>query len=303
MSVSQPGAAASAAAKPQHPLVGVSLFLFGLLLFACMDSTTKYLAERYDVPLIVAVRYAVNLLLLVALAAPMRGRMLVETNRTALVLVRGSCLAGASILVGLALQRMPVAETTAITFLAPMIVVLVARPVLGERIGILGWIAVIGGFAGVLLVVRPGSGLEAAGIAFALCAVATNAGYQTLSRLLGASERTLAMLFYAVLIGTIAFGIAAPFFWGGPKPGPFELLLFASLGVYGGLGHYLFTYAFRRAPASVLAPLTYFQLVWAGLLGWLVFGHLPDPVSIAGMAVIAGSGLLIALKPREQAPA
>ena len=298
MSVSQPGGAAGAAA-PQHPLVGVALFLFGLFLFACMDSTTKYLAERYDVPLIVAVRYAVNFLLLVSLAAPTRGKMLVATNRTGLVFVRGSCLAGASILVGMALQRMPVAETTAITFLAPMIVVLIARPVLGERIGALGWMAVVGGFLGVLLVLRPGSGLHAAGVAFALAAVATNAGYQMLSRLLADSERTLAMIFYSVLIGTIAFGIAAPFFWGGPRPGPIEIAMFLSLGVYGGLGHYLFTYAFRRAPASVLAPMTYFQLLWATLLGWLLFGHLPDAVSVAGMAVIAASGLVIALKPRE----
>ncbi|HEY0131432.1 MAG TPA: DMT family transporter [Allosphingosinicella sp.] len=291
------------AAAPPHSLRGAALFLLGLLLFACMDTTTKYLAERYDVPLIVAVRYIVNCLLMVVLLAPVHGRRLVETRRTHMVVARALCLAAASLLVGLALQRMPVAETTAITFLAPMLVVLMAGPLLGERIGAIGWAAALGGFAGVLLVVRPGTGLESAGIAFALAAVGANAGYQTLSRLLASTERTLALLFYTALIGAIGFGIAAPFFWGGPAPDAFRILLFLSLGVYGGLGHFLFTAAYRHAPASILAPMTYFQLVWAALLGWLVFGHVPDGASAAGMAVIAASGLAIALKPRDPEPA
>ncbi|HEX9964076.1 MAG TPA: DMT family transporter [Allosphingosinicella sp.] len=289
---------------PHRPLRGALLLLAGLLLFACMDSTTKYLAERYDVPLIVAVRYAVNFLLMILLLAPVHGRRLVETRRTGLALLRALCLASASLLVGLALQRLPVAETTAITFLAPMLVVLIAGPALGERIGRVGWAAALGGFAGVLLVVRPGTGLDSMGAAFALAAVGANVGYQLLSRLLASTERTLALLFYTALVGAIGFGLAAPFFWGGPAPDALTTLLFLSLGLYGGLGHFLFTAAYRHAPASMLAPMTYSQLVWAGLLGWLVFRHVPDAVSAAGMAVIAASGLATALKPqRRQAEA
>ena len=290
----------SRSASAPHPLRGALLFVFGLLLFACMDTTTKYLAERYDVPVIVAVRYMVHCLLMVVLIAPSQGRKLVRTQRTGLVVVRALCLAAASLLVGLALQRMPVAETTAITFLAPILVVLAAGPLLGERIGAVGWAAALGGFAGVLLIVRPGSGLELFGIACALAAVGANVGYQLLSRVLASSERTIALLFYAAVAGSICFGLALPWFWEGRAPGGFELLLFLSTGIYAGLGHFLFTAAYRHANASMLAPMTYIQLVWAGLLGLLVFGHVPDGLSLVGMGVIAASGLAIAVKSRRR---
>lgn len=283
-----------------HPWRGALLCIVGLFLFACMDTTTKYLSATYNVPMIVAFRYLGNLLLMVALLGPTRRHELMRTDRTGLVLVRAACLASASLLVGLALQRMPVAETTAISFIAPLVVVLIARPLLGERIGVIGWAAAIAGFGGVLLIVRPGSGLNSLAVIFALTAVAANAGYQLLSRVLVGSERTLAMLFYTALFGSIVFGLALPWTLHGRVPSAFELLLFASLGIYGGLGHFLFTKAYRYADASILAPMTYFQLVWAGLLGWIIFRHVPDPLSMVGMAVIAGSGLVIALKPRKK---
>ena len=303
MAGSQSSSAGAGHALPHHPLRGALLFTIGLLLFACLDTTTKYLSAHYEVPLIVGVRYIGNCLLMIALLAPTQGRQLIETKRTGLVLVRAGCLAAASLLVGLALQRMPVAETTAINFLAPMLVVLIAGPLLRERVGAWGWAAALGGFAGVLLIARPGSGLDALGIVFALGAVAANAAYQLLSRVLAGTERTITLLFYTALVGSLCFGVAMPLFWGGKAPSALELLLFLSLGVYGGLGHFLLTAAYRQAPASTLAPVNYLQLVWAGLLGWLVFGHVPDAVSLAGMAVIAASGLLIALKSRRSAPA
>lgn len=281
---------------------GALLLVASLFLFACLDATTKYLAARHEVPLVVAVRYLVNCALMILLLAPTHRHKLIETRRTGLVLVRAASLAAASLFVALALQRMPVAETTAINFLAPMLIVLIAGPLLGERTGWAGWTAVVGGFAGVLLIVRPGSGLEPIGILFVLCAVVANIAYQLLSRVLAETERTIALLFYTALFGSIAFGLVLPFHWEERAPSAFELLLFLSLGVYGGLGHFLFTAAYRQAPASVLAPMTYLQLVWAGLLGWAVFGHLPDPVSIAGMAVIAASGVFMALKSGQPLP-
>lgn len=281
-------------------LRGALLCILALFLFACMDTTTKYLSATYNVPMIVAFRYLGNLLLMVALLGPTRRVELMHTERTGLVLFRAACLASASLLVGLALQRMPVAETTSISFIAPLVVVLLARPLLGERIGWIGWIAAIFGFAGVLLIVRPGSGLHAMGVFFALTAVIANAAYQLLSRVLVNSERTLAMLFYTALFGSVIFSIALPWTLHGRSPTGLELLLFASLGLYGGLGHFLFTKAYRFADASILAPMTYFQLVWAGLLGWLIFRHVPDAWSMVGMAVIAASGLMIALKPAQQ---
>lgn len=283
-----------------HPMRGILLFVGGLILFACMDTTTKYLAARHDVPLIVAARYLGNLLLMVALLAPRHGMALMRTQRTGLVIARALCLAAASIFVGLALQRMPVAETTAINFLAPMLVVVVAGPLLRERVGWIGWAAALFGFAGVLVIVRPGSGLETIGVLCALGGVLAGTGYQLLSRVLVTTESTIALLFYTALAGSILFSLALPWYWTGVAPPAFEMLLFLSLGIYGGLGHFLITAAYRHAPASLLAPTNYLQLVWAGLLGWIVFGHLPDRVSALGMAMIALSGVAVALHSRRQ---
>jgi drug/metabolite transporter (DMT)-like permease len=282
-----------------HPLRGALLLVTALLLFACMDATTKFLSATREVPLIVAVRYVGNLLLMVLLLAPTHGRQLVETKRTGLVVVRGICLAASSLMVGFALQRMPVAETTAIGFLGPILVIVAAGPLLGERIGRIGWAAVLLGFTGVLLIARPGSGLEAVGVACALAAVAANVGYQLLSRVLVATERTIALLFYTALAGAILFSLALPWFWDGRAPTVFEAVLFFSLAAYGGLGHFMFTAAYRYAPASLLAPMNYLQLLWAGLLGWTLFGHVPDQVSLLGMAIVAASGIMVALKTRR----
>ena len=109
---------------------------------------------------------------------------------------------------------------------------------------------------------------------------------------------TVTMLFYTALVGTLSMSLAAPLYWGGPMPNAWQGLAIASLGIYGGTGHLLMTRAFRHAEASTLSPFLYAQLIWATLLGWLFYDHLPDPLSVAGMAVIAGSSLSIALSER-----
>ena len=278
------------------PLRGALLLLAALFLFAGMDTVTKFLTAHYEVPLVVAMRYLLHTLLMVILLAPRQGRRLVQTQRTGLVLVRAASLAIASLCVGLALQRMPVAETTSIVFLAPLMVVLLARPVLGERIGPLGWLAAVTGFVGVLLIVRPGSGLDPTGVVFALGVAGATVIYFLLSRLLARTEQTLSLLFYAALVGAVVFGLDLPWSWGGPAPGALEVALFLAMGSAAGLGHFLLTAAYRHAPASLLAPMNYLQLLWAALLGWLVFGHVPDHLSLLGMGVVAISGVLIALK-------
>lgn len=285
-----------------HPIRGALLCVMALALFACMDTTTKYLAQSHAVPLIVGVRYLGNLALMVTFLGPTHARQMINTQRTALVWIRAACLASASLLIALALQRMPVAETTAITFLAPILLVAVAGPMLGERVGWVGWAATLAGFAGVLLIARPGSGLVMSGVLFVFGAVFLNLGYQALSRVLAATENTFALLFYTALAGSIVYGLAMPWFIEDRAPTLTEAALFASLGLYGGVGHFMYTAAFRHAPASVLAPLNYLQLLWAGLLGWMVFGHVPDGLTLLGMGIVAASGILVALKTRRPPP-
>lgn len=282
-----------------NTLRGLSLFMAGLVLFACMDTTIKYLTASYPVPLIAAVRYAVNLVLMTALLAPFHGREIARTKRTGLVIVRACVLALGTLAASFALQRMPVAETISIIFVAPIVVILASGPLLGERVSRSGYLAAATGFAGILLIARPGSGLDSVGVACALVAMATTSAYQLLSRVLTASESTTALLFYSALVGTILYGIAAPWFVGGPQPGLFDTMLLISVGAYGGLGHFLFTAAYRHAPASILAPANYAQLLWSALLGWLVFSHVPDQWALTGMAVIAGSGIIAALGTRR----
>jgi drug/metabolite transporter (DMT)-like permease len=281
-----------------RPLLGIALCLCSLFCFACLDTTTKYLVASYNVPLVVAIRYIVNLALLLVILAPRHGPQLIRTERTALVWVRAGCLACVSLFLGLALQRMPVAEATAMIYVAPMLVVLFANPLLGERIGVLGWLAAVTGFLGVLLVARPGTGLDTLGVVLALCAAAMNATYQLMSRMLARTERTIALLFYAALAGSIFFGLGLPWYWEGAAPSNLQILLFISLGVSGGLGHYFLTASYRFAPASLLAPVSYMQLLWAGLLGWMVFGHVPDGLTGLGMLVIMAAGVMIAFKSR-----
>lgn len=283
----------------QHALRGIVCHAIALFLFACLDTTSKYLSALYPVPLIVWARYAAQFALMTAILAPMMGHNLLRTNRTGLVIVRSSCLLILSWLMISAFSRLPLAEATAIQFVAPLLVAVLAKPVLKEHIGALRWIALIAGFTGVLMIVRPGGNLDAVGVSLTLLAAIFYATYQLLSRVLGGSERAGALLYYSALLGTICFGVLLPWFWEGPAPTMLYYSLFLGLGVLGGLGHFFFTEAFRYAPASLLAPITYLQLVWAGLLGWLVFGQLPDRVTLIGMAVIAVSGIVVTVYGRR----
>ncbi len=283
----------------QHPLRGILLFMLALMLFASLDATAKYLTAFFAVPLLVWARYALHFLLMLVFVAPSMRTELVRTANLKLQLIRALALLATTGCGMAAFRVMPLAEATAVIFLAPLLVTLLAGPILNERIGAGRWMAVLAGFGGVLLVVRPGSDLNLAGILWALTGAFSYAIYQILTRRLSHAEHPLTLLFYTALVGTGVMSAALPWFWVGTSPEPLQWLLIASLGIYGGAGHFLLIRAFRLAPASTLTPFTYAQLVWAGLLGWLVFGNVPDAVTAAGMAVIAASGLWLALAERR----
>jgi drug/metabolite transporter (DMT)-like permease len=296
----QADSAAPAPASSLPPAVwrGVLYIALAVLVFAAMDTVGKYLMTRYNVPLVAAVRYIVNLALLAAIFAPTKGYGLVTTHRTGLVVVRALSLAVASLFAGLALQRMPVGETIAIIYLQPFGVMIAASLFLGERVGRAGWLATALGFLGVLLIARPGSGLDPWGVLFAVSAAAVSVTYHILSRLLATTETTEAMLFVTAIAGTLVFGVMLPWSLYGPPPEVLDYLLLAAMGVLATLGHFLFTSAYRHAPASVLAPVNYLHLLWAGLLGVIVFGHVPGAPAIAGMGLIALAGVVAAVRSR-----
>ncbi|WP_291990203.1 DMT family transporter [Candidatus Accumulibacter sp. ACC007] len=300
MAVSQAGQAAqvSLAGEGGAPLRlhAALLFLAALLLFAALDATAKHLSVYLAVPLLVWARYLVHLVIMLAAVAPSMGRRLVVTGRPWLMSLRGLTLVAVTLLGQLALKTLPLAETTALIFVAPLLVALLAAPLLGEKVRLRTWLATIAGFVGVLLIARPGGSLFGPGVAYALGAALSYAAYQILTRKLAATEHPMRLLFYTALLGTLAMLPALPVYWDGIWPTPTQSLLIISLGLYGGIGHFLLIRAFHETSASLLAPLIYTQLVWATLLGWLVFDHFPDLLTVVGMMVIGASGLSLAIR-------
>ncbi|MBL8492086.1 MAG: DMT family transporter [Rhodocyclaceae bacterium] len=284
---------------PASPLRGIVLMLLAVMCFAALDATSKQLSRTYPVAILVWVRYVVHCLLMVVFLAPSMRFRLIATRRPVAMTVRALLLVATTGLCMAAFRVMPLAETTAIIFVSPLAVGLLAGPLLGERVGKARWLATLAGFAGMLMVARPGAGLSPEGIGLALGAAAAYTVYQIQTRQMSPTEDTWTMLFYTALVGTVVMSLGLPVFWGGPAPDLVDALMICSLGLYGGGGHYLLISAFRHAPASTLSPFLYAQLVWAGLLGGLFFDHWPDGMAIAGMAVIAASSIAMAAWERR----
>jgi drug/metabolite transporter (DMT)-like permease len=265
--------------------------------FTCLDTTSKYLAQHYAVPGIVWVRYVVQMLLMVIVLAPRQGTVLLRTNNLRLQVVRGVILTVSSLAFLTALAHMPLAEAASIAFMTPIIVAVLAGPVLNEQVGARTWIALAGGFVGVVLIIRPGGELFTWAALLPLASALFMAFYQMLTSKLAGRDAPLTTLFYPALIGTALVPLIFPhelvlpatLFHGG---------LFILIGVLGGLGHFLLIHAHHYAPASILSPFMYAQLVTALFLGWLVFGQFPDAMAIVGMATIAASGLLLIITYR-----
>lgn len=277
-----------------NPLKGVALVVAATFMFAAADTIGKHLAMLYAVTMVLAVRYLVNFSLVTLTMWPRHRSALWHTNRTLLVVLRGLCLALASITMLVALRLMPVAETVAIIYVTPVIVMLVSGTVLGEKVSALGWVGAALGFAGVLLIARPGSGLDPLGVALALSNAVLATGYHVLTRVLARTETTMALMFHTALVGVVVFVSVTLVLQSESLPTAIDAGLMFALGALATAGHLLFTSAYREAPASTLAPVNYMHIAFATLLGWLVFAQLPDALGFTGMALIAAAGLLSA---------
>jgi drug/metabolite transporter (DMT)-like permease len=277
------------------PLRGILLVLAAVTLFACMDTAGKYLMTKFNVPLVAAVRYGLNLAILGILMLPRHGSALWQTNQTSMVVLRGLALCAATFMMGLALQRMPVGETVAIIYLQGFGVMLAAGYFLKEHISVTGWIAAGVGFAGVVLIARPGGALDPIGVMLALSCAVVSVVYILLSRILARTETTMSLLFHVALWGALLFGLVLPFNWKTYTFTNWDFMLMTFLGSASLLAHFLLTSAYRFAPASLLAPFNYFHIALAALMGWLVYDHVPDRLALLGMAMIAASGAAVAL--------
>lgn len=283
------------AADPRALRRAVLLMLGATLCFAGLDANAKHLAQTYPVPMLVWARYTFHCLLMLVTLAPTMGRRLVATTRPLAQITRALMLVCVTGFAMAGFARMPLGESTAFLFINPLLVAALSALVLGERVGAGRWAAVAVGFAGALLIARPGGALDGEGLVWLALAATAYAIYQIQTRQLSPGENVLTMLFYTALVGTVGMTLAAPLYWGGPTPGPADALAICALGLFGGIGHLMLTRAFRDAPASLLSPLLYVQLIWATLLGALFYDHWPDALSIAGMAIIAAASLWLAL--------
>lgn len=285
-----------------RPLLGVSLVMVAVFLFACTDIVTKYLSPHYPAAFIQAMRYLVNFLLIVVFLIPRHGRKLWQTKRTGLVVLRGAVLGVASLSMGLALKVMPVGEAVSIVYLAPFAVMLLPGPVLGEKVKPAAWFGAVFAFSGVLLVMRPGGGLEPVGVIFALINAGLSTVYHLLTRVLTRTESTMSLMFYVALVGGAILWVMALPNLPDTVPPPWHLMLFVAVGAFATGGHLMFTLAYRAAPPSVLAPINYVQIVWSAVLSWVFFAHVPEALSLVGMGMVmvAGVGLALAIgRPRR----
>jgi len=289
----------------KHPahlsLSAIVLIVLASACFTTVDVTVKVLSQRYEVPLIVWARWSMQALIILALFAPKMKLGLLRTKRLPMQLVRGAVLICSSVCFFSALRYLPLAEATALNYTSPLIVTLMAAWLLHERLTRPRWAFIIAGFIGMLLIVRPGGDVLSPAALFAFAAAFLYATFQILTRKL-AGENLIVLMVYPSLVGAGVLSLIVPFFLRADTWYPIvDTVAFLSIGAVGFVGHYLFIKAFQSASASAIAPFTYTQLVWSTLAGWLVFGTFPDAWTLAGIVVIAGSGVVLTWYERWRA--
>jgi drug/metabolite transporter (DMT)-like permease len=243
-------------------------------------------------------RWTVQAVAVMLWLGPIMGRRLLATRHPGVQLARGAMLVVSSLLFLTALRFLPLADATALNYSTPTLVVIAAVVFLHERMTRARAAFVLAGIVGMVMIVRPGADLFRGASLLVIGGASLYAAFQILTRKL-AHEDSRVLLFYPSLVGSLLLTCVLPTVslpahvpWG-----DMALLLFGAL--LGTTGHFLFILAFQRAPASAVTPFTYMQLVWATLVGWLAFGDFPDALTMLGMAVIAGSGLLLAWYERR----
>ena len=285
-----------------HPLrAALPLILGAGLCFSTLDATAKYLVQEHTLFLVVWARYVGQMIVATPIAWQRAGPGFWRTRHLRMQLVRSACLVTATLCFFGALRFLPLAEGTAISFMAPMFAVLLSGPVLGERPTRARWTAVVVGFVGILILVRPGSAVFHPATGLLIMAALSNALYQLLTRRVP-HDSPHTTLFFSGLVGATVLSLALPWAEVPAQATWRDALFMLQLGLLAGLGHGLLIGAFLRAPASLVAPFTYVHMLWATMYGWLVFGQLPDAVSALGMAVIVASGIGLVLHERRRMP-
>lgn len=265
--------------------------------FTALDTLAKVLGQSIDPLQIAWFRYASNLVLILLVLRAWRRPYLFDTSKPLLQVLRGLCLLGSTAFNFVALLYLQLAEAAAINFAGPLFITALAGPLLGEKIGWRRWGAVGVGFLGMLVVIRPGFGGIHWAALFSIASVVSYAFYIILTRHLGRTETAEGLVLHGALVGTVVLMPTLPPVWDTPTSAWLWIGLCAT-GLIGGVGHFMLIQAYKRAPATVIAPFTYMQIVWMVIAGYLVFGDRPDVWTLYGAGIIISSGLYILHRER-----
>jgi drug/metabolite transporter (DMT)-like permease len=279
------------------PFRGIVLMLLAMAVFSTMDGISKLLtAQLHPVEIAWGRFLFVTVILLPVLIA--RPRALV-TRYPQQHMLRGVCMLGSSLFFVAALAHLPIAEASAIGFVAPLLITALSIPLLGEQVGIRRWSAVVVGFIGVLVVMRPGTSAFDPAVLFPAASAACWALGIIITRQMQGRDGVLTTLAWSTGIGFAILCLAVWPFWRAPTP--LEWALLATMGALSTGGQILLIASFRYAGASLLSPFSYSQMIWATLIGFFAFGQLPDAATWIGAAIIIASGIYTLHRERVRA--
>jgi drug/metabolite transporter (DMT)-like permease len=272
-------------------LAGIGFVILSVACFAILDTTTKHISASVPILLALWFRYLIQAVFSTVFFLPKRGMSLFKTEHPKFPMVRGALLFGSSLCAFFGLKYLPVGEFTAIASITPLVVTLMGALSLGEKVRKLRWALVLGAFAGTMVIVRPGSQHFDWVLIFPLVLILTNSGFQLLTSRMARTEDPVTMNVLTGWAGTALGAFLLPFVWELPT----EWFVWAQLllmGSFATVGHYLLILAFSKAPATVLTPYFYTQIVFAMLGGWLIFDHMPDHWTLVGIGVVTLCGAL-----------
>jgi drug/metabolite transporter (DMT)-like permease len=273
-------------------LTGIALMCGAVACFAFLDTTAKYLNLYMSTLMVVWARYTGAFLFPFIVSNPWTRPGLLRTTRPLLQIVRSILLLGSTMCNFAALRYLQLDEAIAIIFSTPFFVAALSGPLLGEWVRWRRWTAIGVGFVGVLIITSPGSGAFQPAALLSLAAALFYAIYSISTRILARTDSNETTLFYSNVVGAVALLPVVPFFWTTPTD-PLVISLMVCSGAMGSFGHYLLIAGHRLAPAAVLSPFIYSEIVLVIALGYLVFGDVPNRWTLVGCAIVVGSGLYI----------
>ncbi len=282
----------------RNRLTGIGLISLTYVCFTLLDGSAKWLVQSVPVLMVVWLRFLTQTLLASALLFPLRGKALVRTQHLRWHVLRGLMFVAMTGMNFWALQFLQLTVTASIFFTVPILIALMSAPLLNEKLDARRWAAILIGFAGVLVIVRPGSASFHPAMLLSVINAVLYAAFNLMTRKLAAYDPPETIQFLPAVVACVELTPFALATWQSP-PGWFEWLLLCLMGVFGGTGHYLLAMAHRYAPASTLAPFQYQQILYMALFGYLVFGSVPDTTVWIGAAIVIASGLYLFSRERR----